>query len=64
MVTVTALLSYGSTRFRFAAEPSIVVLAAVAADAVLGGDGRPCGERAALTHRAASCARASSVASA
>jgi 4-amino-4-deoxy-L-arabinose transferase-like glycosyltransferase len=31
MVTVTALLSYGATRFRFAAEPSIVVLAAVAA---------------------------------
>jgi 4-amino-4-deoxy-L-arabinose transferase-like glycosyltransferase len=35
MVTLTALLSYGSTRFRFAAEPSIVVLAAVAADALL-----------------------------
>ena len=28
MVTLTALLSYGWTRFRFAAEPSIVVLAA------------------------------------
>jgi hypothetical protein len=35
MVTITALLTYGSTRFRFAAEPSIVVLAAVAADALL-----------------------------
>jgi hypothetical protein len=35
MVTITALLSYGSTRFRFAAEPSIVVLAAVAADALV-----------------------------
>src|SRR3954452_10168332 len=35
MVTLTALLSYGSTRFRFAAEPSIVVLAAVAADALV-----------------------------
>jgi hypothetical protein len=35
MVTLTALLSYGATRFRFAAEPSIVVLAAVAADALL-----------------------------
>jgi 4-amino-4-deoxy-L-arabinose transferase-like glycosyltransferase len=35
MVTLTALLTYGSTRFRFAAEPSIVVLAAVAADALL-----------------------------
>ena len=30
-----ALLTYGSTRFRFAAEPSIVVLAAVAVDALL-----------------------------
>jgi hypothetical protein len=39
MVTLTALLSYGSTRFRFAAEPSIVVLAAVAADALLRGRG-------------------------
>jgi hypothetical protein len=36
MVTLTALLSYGATRFRFAAEPSIVVLAAVAADALVG----------------------------
>jgi hypothetical protein len=35
MVTLTALLTYGSTRFRFAAEPSIVVLAAVALDALL-----------------------------
>src|SRR5947207_3162935 len=35
MVTLTALLTYGSTRFRFAAEPSIVVLAAVAIDALV-----------------------------
>jgi 4-amino-4-deoxy-L-arabinose transferase-like glycosyltransferase len=41
MVTVTALLSYGGTRFRFAAEPSIVVLAAVAADALLRRARRP-----------------------
>ena len=41
MVTVTALLSYGGTRFRFAAEPSIVVLAAVAADALLRRGRRP-----------------------
>jgi 4-amino-4-deoxy-L-arabinose transferase-like glycosyltransferase len=34
MVTLTALLTYGSTRFRFAAEPSIVVLAAVSVDAL------------------------------
>jgi 4-amino-4-deoxy-L-arabinose transferase-like glycosyltransferase len=34
MVTATALLTYGSTRFRFAAEPSIVVLAAVTVDAL------------------------------
>jgi 4-amino-4-deoxy-L-arabinose transferase-like glycosyltransferase len=34
MVTLTALLTYGSTRFRFAAEPSIVVLAAVTLDAL------------------------------
>jgi hypothetical protein len=40
MVTLTALLSYGATRFRFAAEPSIVVLAAVAADALLRRRGR------------------------
>src|SRR4051794_371413 len=63
MVTLTALLSYGSTRFRFAAEPSIVVLAAVAADALLrrwrpsralrGAAGRP---------RRAACARTSSAA--
>ncbi len=31
-VSVTALLAYGLTRFRFAAEPAIVVLAAVALD--------------------------------
>jgi hypothetical protein len=35
MVTLTALLTYGSTRFRFAAEPAIVVLAAVALDALV-----------------------------
>jgi 4-amino-4-deoxy-L-arabinose transferase-like glycosyltransferase len=35
MVVLTALLTYGSTRFRFAAEPSIVVLAAGAFDALL-----------------------------
>jgi 4-amino-4-deoxy-L-arabinose transferase-like glycosyltransferase len=34
VVTLTALLTYGSTRFRFAAEPAIVVLAAVAFDAL------------------------------
>ena len=34
LVTLTALLTYGTTRFRFAAEPSIVVLAAVALDAL------------------------------
>jgi 4-amino-4-deoxy-L-arabinose transferase-like glycosyltransferase len=34
LVTLTALLSYGTTRFRFAAEPSILVLAAVALDAL------------------------------
>jgi 4-amino-4-deoxy-L-arabinose transferase-like glycosyltransferase len=41
MVTVTALLSYGSTRFRFAAEPSIVVLAAVAVDTLVRRRTRP-----------------------
>jgi 4-amino-4-deoxy-L-arabinose transferase-like glycosyltransferase len=35
MVTLTALLTYGSTRFRFAAEPAVVVLAAVTLDAAL-----------------------------
>jgi hypothetical protein len=30
MVCVMGLLTYGSTRFRFAAEPMLVVLAAVA----------------------------------
>jgi 4-amino-4-deoxy-L-arabinose transferase-like glycosyltransferase len=35
MVTLTALLTYGSTRFRFAAEPAIVVLAAVALEALV-----------------------------
>jgi hypothetical protein len=34
MVILTALSTYGSTRFRFAAEPSVVVLAAVALDAL------------------------------
>jgi 4-amino-4-deoxy-L-arabinose transferase-like glycosyltransferase len=34
LVTLTALLTYGTTRFRFAAEPSILVLAAVALDAL------------------------------
>jgi 4-amino-4-deoxy-L-arabinose transferase-like glycosyltransferase len=34
MVILTALTTYGSTRFRFAAEPSVVVLAAVALDAL------------------------------
>jgi 4-amino-4-deoxy-L-arabinose transferase-like glycosyltransferase len=33
MVSVTALLTYGSTRFRYAAEPALLVLAAVALDA-------------------------------
>jgi asparagine N-glycosylation enzyme membrane subunit Stt3 len=35
MVTVTAALVYGLTRFRFAAEPAIVVLAAVSLDALV-----------------------------
>lgn len=34
LVTVTAALVYGLTRFRFAAEPALVVLAAVALDAL------------------------------
>jgi hypothetical protein len=33
-VTLVAALSYGSTRFRVAAEPAIVVLAAVGAAAL------------------------------
>ena len=32
MVTLVALIYYGVTRFRFAAEPALIVLAAVAAD--------------------------------
>lgn len=35
LVVLVAATTYGSTRFRFAAEPSIVVLAAVALDALL-----------------------------
>jgi 4-amino-4-deoxy-L-arabinose transferase-like glycosyltransferase len=35
MVIVTAAITYGSTRFRFAAEPSLLVLGAVALDALL-----------------------------
>jgi hypothetical protein len=35
MVSLSAALVYGSTRLRFAAEPSLVVLAAVAIDAAL-----------------------------
>jgi 4-amino-4-deoxy-L-arabinose transferase-like glycosyltransferase len=35
MVTLVALIYYGITRFRFAAEPALVVLAAVALDALL-----------------------------
>jgi hypothetical protein len=35
MVILTAALTYGSTRFRFAAEPSLLVLGAVALDALL-----------------------------
>jgi Dolichyl-phosphate-mannose-protein mannosyltransferase len=35
LVSVTALLTYGLTRFRFAAEPALVVLAAVALDAAV-----------------------------
>ncbi len=35
LVTLTALLTYGTTRFRLAAEPAILVLAAVAVDALL-----------------------------
>jgi len=40
LVTVTAALVYGFTRFRFAAEPALVVLAAVALDAFLRRRGR------------------------
>ena len=36
LVLLVAATSYGSTRFRFAAEPGLVVLGAVAVDAVLG----------------------------
>jgi hypothetical protein len=35
MVTITAAVVYGLTRFRFAAEPAIVVLAAVSLDALV-----------------------------
>jgi hypothetical protein len=35
VVLVTVILTYGLTRFRFAAMPSLVVLAAVAIDAVM-----------------------------
>ena len=35
MVTITAALVYGVTRFRFAAEPALVVLAAVTLDALI-----------------------------
>lgn len=35
LVLLVALTTYGSTRFRFAAEPAIVVLAAVALDAAI-----------------------------
>jgi 4-amino-4-deoxy-L-arabinose transferase-like glycosyltransferase len=33
MVSITALITYGSTRFRYAAEPALLVLGAVALDA-------------------------------
>ena len=36
LVTLVAIATYGVTRFRFAAEPSFVVLGAVAVDALLG----------------------------
>ena len=36
LVTLVAVATYGVTRFRFAAEPSFVVLGAVAVDALLG----------------------------
>jgi hypothetical protein len=36
LVLLVAATSYGSTRFRFAAEPGLVVLGAVAVDAVVG----------------------------
>ena len=35
LVTLVAIATYGVTRFRFAAEPSLVVLGAVAVDALL-----------------------------
>jgi hypothetical protein len=35
MVTLVALTTYGTTRFRMAAEPSIVLLAAVALEAAV-----------------------------
>jgi hypothetical protein len=35
VVLVTVFITYGLTRFRFAAEPSLLVLAAVAIDAAL-----------------------------
>lgn len=35
MVTLVGIATYGSTRFRFAAEPALVVLGAVALDALL-----------------------------
>jgi hypothetical protein len=35
LVVLVALATYGSTRFRFAAEPALVVLGAVAVDAVI-----------------------------
>ena len=34
LVTLVAIATYGVTRFRFAAEPSLVVLGAVAVDAL------------------------------
>jgi 4-amino-4-deoxy-L-arabinose transferase-like glycosyltransferase len=37
LVVLVALATYGSTRFRFAAEPGLVVLGAVAVDALVGG---------------------------
>ena len=52
MVTLTALLTYGSTRFRFAAEPSLVVLAAVAVDAAPAAGAGARRERPAATSRA------------
>jgi len=52
LVTITAALVYGYTRFRFAAEPALVVLAAAAIDAAIARRGRsrpgPASDRAAL----------------